>query len=209
MFEDRFDAAEKLLPMLDKYKSDPNAIVLAIPRGGLELGYVLAKGLNLPLDVIFTKKIGYPGQPEYAIGAASEFHVFVEPEYKNKIELQDYINKQVTLIREVIKERNLKYRKNLPPFNIENKTVIVVDDGVATGSTMLVTLELLKKFKPKKIVIALPVASSEAIKKIKLACDEVICYAVPEIFYGVGQFYRNFDQVEDEDAIKLLHEANL
>ena len=133
MFQDRFDAAQKLLPLLEKYRSNPNALILAIPRGGLELAYVLAKGLDLPLDVIFTKKIGYPSNPEYAIGAVSELHVFLNEAFKNIPELQGYIARKVDEIRKVIKERMIKYRKGMPPFNIQDKIVIVVDDGVATG----------------------------------------------------------------------------
>lgn len=119
-----------------------------------------------------------------------------------------YIAKEVATIRKVIKERNELYRKNMRPFDIENKIVIVVDDGVATGSTLLATLALIKEYKPKKIVAALPVATHEALEKIKKQADEVVCFAVPELFYSVGQFYRNFEQVEDEKAIKLLREAN-
>ncbi len=208
MFQNRFDAAKKLIPILEKYKSDPDAIILAVPRGGLELGYVLAKELNLPLDVIFTKKIGLPENPEYAIGAASDRHIFLNIPYANMTELQDYVAHEVKSIRDIIKERNQKYRQGMPLFNIKNKTVIVVDDGVATGSTLLATLALIKEYEPKKIVVALPVASVEAFKKIKSVADEVVCLSVPEIFYSVGQFYENFDQVDDQEAIRLLKEAN-
>lgn len=208
MFQDRFDAAQQLLPLLEKYNSQPNTVVLAIPRGGLELGYVLAKGLHLPLDVIFTKKIGFPLNPEYAMGAVSDLHVFVDAEFHDMPEIQDYIQQEVQKIRAVIKERNATYRKNMPPFNIEQKTVIVVDDGVATGSTLLATIALLREYNPLKIVVALPISSAEALKKIKEEADEVVCVQVPTHFQSVGQFYKKFDQVEDQEAIRLLHEAN-
>src|SRR5579872_2908938 len=139
MFKDRFDAAEQLLPLLAEYKSKPDTIVIAIPRGGLELGNVLTKGLNLPLDVIFSKKIGLPINPEFAIGAVSDKQVFVNDRFKDVPELQEYIAQQVKEIRTIIKERNAMYRKNMPPLNLANKTVIVVDDGVATGNTLLTT----------------------------------------------------------------------
>ncbi len=208
MFQNRFDAAEKLLPFLEKYKSNPDALVLAIPRGGLELGYILAKGLHIPLDVIFTKKIGYPQNPEFAIGAVSEKHVFLNSDFKDAPELQDYLTHEVATIRKLLKERNETYRKNMAPFSLLNKIVILVDDGVATGNTILTTLELIKEYKPKKIVVALPVASQEALKKIKENADEVICVDNPEIFYSVGQFYKSFQQVDDAQAIKLLQDAN-
>lgn len=208
MFKDRFDAAEQLLPLLQSYKDQANTVVLAIPRGGLELGYVLARGLNVPLDVIFTKKIGMPGNPEYAIGAVSDLHVFLNSNF-NIPELQDYVAHEVDSIRQIIHERIKKYRYSMPPFTIENKTVIVVDDGVATGSTLLATLALIKAYKPKKIVVALPVSSREAYKKIQQEADEVVCISVPTSFMSVGQFYEHFDQVSDEDAIRLLHEATI
>jgi putative phosphoribosyl transferase len=208
MFQNRFDAAEKLVPLLEQYKDNPEALVLAIPRGGLELGYVLARKLHLPLDVIFTKKIGFPSNPEYAIGAVSELHVFVNSNFKDIPELQEYIAHEVDSIRKVIKERNATYRKNMAPFDVKDKIVIVVDDGVATGSTMLSTLALIKEYNPKKIVVALPVASAEALKKIKEVADEVVCFTVPEFFVSVGQFYKHFDQVDDQEAIKLLQEAD-
>ena len=208
MFENRFDAAEKLLPLLEHYKANPDTIILAIPRGGLELGYVLARGLELPLDVIFTKKIGLPEYPEYAIGAVSDAHVFLASNFKDIPDLQEYIAHEVEEIRNTIKERTIKYRRGMPPFNIQNKTVIVIDDGIATGSTLLATLALIKEYKPKKIVIALPVAPPDALKKIQEKADEVVCVIVPEIFYSVGQFYKHFAQVEDSEAIKLLRDAN-
>lgn len=208
LFIDRFDAAEKLVPLLQKYQAQPNTIVLAIPRGGLELGNVLAKRLHLPLDVIFTKKIGLPYNPEYAIGAASDAHVFVNKEFAYMPELQTYIQQEVASIRKVIRERTETYRHNLPPFVIKDKTVIVVDDGVATGSTLLATLALIKEYQPQKIVVALPVAPKHTLEKITHEADEVVCYATPEPFYSVGQFYQRFEQVDDEHAIKLLEEAN-
>ena len=208
MFKNRFDAAYTLVPLLKKYQSDPNAVVLAIPRGGLELGYILAQELKLPLDVIFTKKIGSPLNPEYAIGAVSELSIFLNDEFKNLPDFQQYAAQEAAKIREVIKERNLKYRHNMPPFNVHDKTVIVVDDGVATGNTLLATLALLKGYQPKKIVVALPIASYSALKKIEKNADEVVVFAVPEVFYSVSQFYEEFEQVDDQEAIHLLHKAN-
>lgn len=208
MFQNRFDAAEKLLPYVKNYTSNPDVIVLAIPRGGLELGYVLAKGLHVPLDVIFTKKIGFPGNPEYAIGAASASHIFIDDAFKHIPELQDYIAHEVQSIRQIIKERENTYRQGMSPLNLTKKTVILVDDGVATGNTLLATIALVREYNPKKIVVALPVSSVQAYNKIKEKADEVACVLVPEVFYSVGQFYKEFNQVDDAEAIRLLHEAN-
>lgn len=208
MFEDRFDAGKKLIPLLQKYSHNLNAVILAIPRGAIEIGFVLAKNLHIPLDVIFTKKIGAPGNPEYAIGAVSSKHVFINDEFKHMPTLTPYILEQTALIRDTIKERENSYRKGMAPFNITNKIVIIVDDGVATGNTLLATIAVVKEYHPQKIIVALPVCSKEALDKIAPKVDEIICERVPPIFYSVGQFYQRFEQVDDLEAIKLLHEAN-
>lgn len=208
IFEDRYDAARQLALLLQKYTDNPNAIILAVPRGGLELGYVLAKELHLPLDVIFTKKIGFPGNPEYAIGAASLSHVILNKDFENVPELKDYIDEQVHEIHTLLHERSVLYRDNKPPLNLANKIAIVVDDGVATGSTLMATLALIKQDKPQKIILALPVAPKDTFAKLQAQVDEIICVQVPEVFYSVGQFYKNFDQVDDLEAMRLLREAN-
>jgi predicted phosphoribosyltransferase len=168
----------------------------------------LAKKLQLPLDVIFTKKIGLPYNPEYAIGAVSDMHIFVNQEFATMPELQTYIAHEVAAIRKVIKERSDSYRQGMLPLSLNGKTVIVVDDGIATGSTLLATLALIKEYHPRKIVVALPVAPAHSLQAIKQEADEVVCYATPDPFYSVGQFYQHFEQVDDEQAIQLLHEAN-
>lgn len=207
MFKDRFDAAHQLAHYLKQYANNPQALILAIPRGGLELGYVLARELHLPLDIILTKKIGYPGNPEYAIGAVSLHHVYVDPEFTHP-EFAEYIVEQSVNIRALLQERAKLYYKDKKPRSLANKIVIVVDDGVATGSTLLATIELIRQENPHKIIIALPVAPREAFAKLQRAADEVVCLQVPELFFSVGQFYQKFNQVEDQEAIRLFHEAN-
>ena len=208
IFKDRFDAARQLAERLKQYANNPDALVLAIPRGGLQLGNVLARELHLPLDVVFTKKIGYPGNPEYAIGAVSARHVFISPDFAHIPELHEYIMHQAESLRAILGQREVDYRKGMPSLDVTNKIVIVVDDGVATGNTLLATLALLKEDNPQKIVVALPVASKSAFELLQKNVDELLCLYVPDIFYGVGQFYDNFDQVDDAQAIHLLHEAN-
>lgn len=208
MFKDRYDAAEQLVPPLEQYKSDPNAIILAIPRGGLELGYVLAQKLDLPLDVIFSKKIGLPANPEMAIGAVSETDVIVNSPFNQMRELENYIEEQTKTIRATIKERNATYREGMQPLDLKNKIAIVVDDGVATGTTLLSTIALIKQADPKKIIVALPVAPPDTLEKIEQQADEVVCLSTPELFQSVGQFYQKFNQVDDQEAIRLLREAN-
>jgi putative phosphoribosyl transferase len=207
MFENRFDAARQLVPKLIQYKSNPDAIVIAIPRGGLQLGSVLAHELKLPLDVIFTKKIGYPGNPEYAIGAASLSHALIAPDFANSPELQPYIQQQITQIRELLQRRSELYRAGKPSPDLANKTVIVVDDGVATGNTLIATLLLIKQENPQKIVVALPVGPIETIARLRQYADEISCLKTPVDFMSVGQFYEDFTQVDDQAAIRLLQEA--
>lgn len=208
MFKNRFDAGKKLAERLHEYKNDPQAIILAIPRGALEIGAVLSRELNLPLDVILTKKIGYPGNPEYAIGAVSLDSVIIDKralEFSGQLEA--YLKQEIENIRQLLRERSALYHGDRKPFSLENKTVIVVDDGVATGKTLEATIDLIKKQHPAKVIVAVPVASKEALHLIKKKVDEVVCLLVPDIFMSVSQWYDHFDQVNDEQAIQLLQES--
>lgn len=208
MYKDRFDAANQLVEQLAQYKDNPEVIILAIPRGGLELGYVLAQNLHAPLDVLFSKKIGAPGNPELAIGAVTLTEQEVDPRYKDDLQFQDYIDSEIKRIRELLKKRYEQYRGSQKPIDYHNKIVIVVDDGIATGKTLKLALKDIKKYKPKKIVLAVPVGTPDTIKKLEKYTDEVICLHRPQTFFGIGQFYHNFAQVDDEKAIRLLQDAN-
>lgn len=202
MFKDRIDAGTQLKEKLLKFK-DENMVVLAIPRGGLPIGAIVAKALMTPLDVALTKKIGHPNNKEYAIGAVSlEYTVLTEAKGVTK----GYINEETIRIRKKLQQRHNQYYKKRSPQSIKDKTVIIVDDGIATGNTLLATIELVSKQNPKKIIVAIPVAPSSAIKKLENTekVDEVICLRVPYNFQAVGQFYTIFNQVSDEEAIKIL-----
>ena len=209
LFQDRLDAARQLAGPLQKYKNKPDTLLLAVPRGGLELGHLLAKELHLPLDIVLSKKIGYPNNPEFAIGAVSLDHHIVEERFLQTGEVSpQYIDQEVKRLQALLKERNLQYHGNKAPPSLKGKTVIVVDDGVATGQTLLLTLTLLREQGVKKIVVAIPVGPPHAIETLKEHADEVICLITPENFYAIGQFYARFDQVEEEQAIRLFKEAN-
>lgn len=200
MFRDRIEAGQLLAAKLKKYKGD-QGIVLAVPRGGVPVAYVVAKELGFPIEVILTKKIGHPLNKEYAIGAASLTDYFIIPHDNVP---QSYIDRELQRARQRLKEMYIKFMGDKEPESPENKTVVIIDDGIATGNTLLGTLQLLRKSKPGKIVIAVPVASKSAVQKLSKEVDELIAVIVPEEFHGVGAFYENFEQVSDEEVMFYL-----
>ncbi len=205
MFKDRIDAGTQLAEKLLDFKSQ-NVVVLAIPRGGLPLGAIVAKALNAPLDVALTKKIGHPSNKEYAIGAVSLENIILSDAVGVT---KGYIEEETARLRKKLKERHNQYYKNNVPQNIKDKTVIIVDDGIATGNTILVTIELVKMQNPNKIIVAIPVAPPSTVRKLENSpeIDEVICLETPYNFHAVGQFYEEFYQVSDQEAIQLLEES--
>lgn len=208
MFRDRYDAAEQLAKALSKYKNRKDVIILAIPRGALQIGEVLHKELKAPLDIIVTKKIPHPMSEEYAIGAVGPGgEYFVNPEAVNDV-APEYIESQRSRLEAAVEEKYRRYRGERPKPDLREKTVIIIDDGIATGSTMLAAIHVVRKQKPKKIVVAVPVAPSEGLAKIKAEADETICLYVPSFFFAIGQFYENFVQVEDEEAIAILQRCH-
>lgn len=200
MFQNRIEAGLLLAAKLRKYKNDPG-IVLAVPRGGVPVAYAVAKELGFPIEVILTKKIGHPMNKEYAIGAASLTDYFILP-HENISE--EYIQQEVEKIRTRLKEMYKIFMGDREPENLKGKTAIVIDDGIATGNTLMGTINVLRKSKPGKIVIAVPVASKSAVNKLSSEVDEVIALLIPEEFYGVGAFYEDFEQVSDEEVMLYL-----
>jgi len=174
---------------------------LAVPRGGVPVAYAVAKELGFPVEVILTKKIGHPSNKEYAIGAASLTGHFIIPHDNVN---DEYIQHELTNIRTRLKEMHKKFMGDKEPENLRGKTVILVDDGIATGNTLLGTVNVLRKSGPGRIVIAVPVASGSAVEKLSREVDEVIAVLVPDVFYGVGGFYEHFEQVTDEEVMFYL-----
>ena len=201
MFTDRIEAGILLAAKLKKYKDEPG-IVLAVPRGGVPVAYAVAIELDFPVEVVLTKKIGHPMNKEYAIGAASLTDYFVEP-HENVSEA--YIQQELIRIRKRLGEMYARFMGEEKPANLEGKTVIIVDDGIATGNTILSTIQVLRKSNPGKIIIAVPVAAQSAVDKISRVADEVITVITPHIFQGVGAFYKDFSQVSDEEVIFYLN----
>ncbi len=206
-FKNRDEAAFLLVEKLQKYK-EGNAVVLAIPRGGVPIGHIIAKSLNLPLDIVLTKKIGHPYHKEYAIGAVT---------LKNRVLSnaaedisKEYIESKTEEIRENLKKRHQDFFGNKEAIDLKGKILLVVDDGIATGNTMLSIIEMLHDQNPSKIVVAVPVSPPEVIQKLQNSpfINEVICFFMPFDFRAVGQFYEDFGQVTDEEVKNLLEKAN-
>ena len=206
LYENRTDAGKQLAERLIRYQGR-DVVVLAIPRGGLPIGAEVAKALNVPLDVALTKKIGHPYQREYAIGAVSLESVIVS---ETETIPRAYIEEETARIREVLQKRQDQYYKNRKPISLKDKEVIVVDDGIATGNTLMATVQLVAKQSPAKIIVGIPVAPGQAIRMLEALpeIDEVLCLATPSDFRAVGQFYLHFYQVSDEEAIRILDEVN-
>jgi putative phosphoribosyl transferase len=204
LFKDRNDAAQKLLFHLKKYSAE-QGVILAVPRGGVPIAYPIAKEYNFPLELLMTKKIGHPAHSEFAIGAVSlEDHIV-----DRRIEIpQSYIDNEIIRIRKNLRERYRYFMGKHVPLELENKIVIIVDDGIATGNTILSALKMLRKKNPKKIIVAVPLAPAQIIEKIRKEVDEVICLHSPEPFIGVGLHYENFTEVSDSEVIRLLNDAN-
>lgn len=207
MFKDRYDAAHQLAVHLSEYKNNSDVIIYAIPRGALELGTVLAKELHAPLDVVFSKKIGAPGNKELAIGAVSLTHEEINPIFAQNPAFEDYLKNEKVKVRELLKKRYEQYRGQKKAINAQGKIAIVVDDGIATGQTAALALQEIKNQNPQKLILAVPVATPDTLQELEKYTDEIVCLLQPSSFRAIGQFYQNFDQVSDEQAIKLLHEA--
>lgn len=201
-FIDREEAAVQLAKKLEKYKGE-NGVVLAVPRGGVPIGYYLAKQLHFDLDLLMSKKLGHPYNEEFAIGAVGLEDEIIE---ETQGISPEYIDEEVLNIHAQLKERYRKFMGDKQPVNITGKVVIVVDDGVATGRTILATLQMLRRKNPKKLVVAIPVSSVDAAERIRKEVDEFACLHTPVPFFGVGRFYKDFSQTTDEEVINLLKE---
>ncbi len=202
VFEDRYDAASRLIPLLSTYKDDAG-VILAVPRGGAPIGYHIAKAYQFPLALLLTKKIGHPSNPELAIGAVSLENEVID----DRFDIADnYIEAQILKIRQSLRERYKKFMGERQPLDLKGKTVIIVDDGIATGNTILASIKMIRTKHPLKIVVAVPVAPARTAKKIRELVDDFVCVYTPEEFSGVGQFYRDFSQVSDEEVIALMKE---
>ena len=204
-FRDRTEAGERLAEELADRDVDPD-VVLAIPRGGLPLGRAVADALDAPLDVVVAKKIGAPGNPEYAIGAVtSDGSVWRNEGAIADLNVDDeYFEYRCEEETAHARKKARRYRRDRAGPNLAGRTVVVVDDGVATGSTVKACLEQVRDTGARRVVLAVPVGPPETVTELKTLADEVVCSHTPKSFFGVGQFYEHFDQVSDEEAIAYL-----
>jgi putative phosphoribosyl transferase len=200
ILKDRIEAGLLLAEKLKKYQNS-NTIVLAIPRGGVPVGNVIAKILHLPLDIVLSKKIPHPFNKEFAIGAVSLDATLVEEQSGVP---EDYINKEVVRIRKILQEKHELYMGHREPLEVTGKNLIIVDDGIATGNTLLASIAMLRKKNPLKIIVAVPVVPDEVVDIFKQSTDEFVYLMAPKYFRGVGAFYEEFTQVQDDEVIRLL-----
>lgn len=204
MYSDRIEAGLVLAERLKKYSGEP-CVILAVPRGGVPLGFIIARELNLPLELLLSKKIGHPNNPEYAIGAVSLTDQVLIPHPSVP---EAYIEKETYRLRQKLRENYIKFMGDKKPVSLENKILIVVDDGIATGNTLMSTVKMLRNSNPAKIIVAAPVAPQSAVNKLSKVVDELVIPLIPKEFFGVGGFYEDFTQVSDEEVLDYLHKLN-
>jgi putative phosphoribosyl transferase len=207
--KDRSEAGQLLAAKLQAYAKDPDVLVLALPRGGVPVAFEIAQSLQVELDVFLVRKLGVPGHEELAMGAISSGGDRVlNKEIIEALQLSESVVERVTKReQEEMNRREATYRRNRKSLQIQGKKVILVDDGLATGSTMLAAIHAVQKLKAAKIVIAVPVAPPSTFESMEKLGDEMICLMTPEPFYGVGLWYKDFTQTSDEDVINLLDKA--
>jgi predicted phosphoribosyltransferase len=208
-FFNRTEAGQFLGETLSAYADREDVIVLALPRGGVPVAAEVAKRLNAPLDVFVVRKLGLPGHPELAMGAIATGGVRVfNGEVVNALRIPDEVIDAVSADELIeLQRREKAYRAGRPPLDVEGKTVIVVDDGIATGSTMLAAVSALRQLNATRIVVAAPVIAASAHREMQRATDEVTTVMIPERFYAVGQWYEDFSQTTDEEVRDLLAQA--
>lgn len=207
IFADRLTAAAKLSEALADYR-DKHPLVLAIPRGAVPMAKLIAEQLHGDLDVALVRKLRAPGNPEFAIGSVDESGWVYLSEYASRTGADDnYIQQEIAAQLETIRQRRAQYTPARPPVDPAGRIVIVIDDGLATGSTMIAALHALRNRNPAQLICAVPVAPPETIQKLHGKADRIVCLSSPSDFYAVGQFYRDFPQISDDEVIACLTAA--
>ena len=208
LFKDRVDAGRRLAEALWEYRGK-DVVVLGIPRGGVVVAKEVADALGAPLDVVVTRKIEAPGEPEYALGAVTQDgDVMMDRAAAESLGATPaYLDEQVRKKREEVRERMQRFRGEEPYPKLEGKTVVIVDDGIATGSSMSAAVLTVRKMKPKEVVVAVPVAPADAVETLSQDGYRVVCLETPGPFLAIGEFYGDFEQVEDGEVKRILDEG--
>ncbi len=209
LFHDRAAAGRELASRLREFTGRPDVLVLALPRGGVPVGYEVARALNVPLDIFMVRKLGVPWQPELAMGAiASGGTLVLNPDVVHGLAIPNSeIEKVAQREQQELEARERRYRGDRPPVEVKGRTIILVDDGLATGSSMRAAARALRDRDPERIIIAVPVAASTTCDELRAEGNEVVCAHTPEPFMAVGQWYREFSQTSDEQVRELLDRA--
>ncbi|MBG1265045.1 phosphoribosyltransferase [Nostoc sp. WHI] len=209
LFKNRRVAGQSLVKELVAYANRPDVLVLGLPRGGVPVAFEVAKALNAPLDVLVVRKLGVPDQEELAMGAIASGGVRIVNEYIiNLVNISDEVIARVTVQEErELERRERLYRGNCPLRDLQGRTVILVDDGLATGATMWAAVVAVRKQQPAQIVIAVPVGVSETCHELKTEVDKIVCLSTPRPFHSVGRWYENFPQTTDKEVRELLAKA--
>lgn len=206
-FNNRINAGQQLAQVLQQYKGKHDILILGLPRGGVVVASEVAHALEAPLDIVVTRKIGAPNNPEFAIGAIDETGegYFDQGSIAMTGASQQYLETTIAYEQKEAQRRLALYRKGRAPLYIKNKIAILVDDGIATGATMFAAIALCRKKGAQKIIIAVPVGQEDIIARLKEMVDGVVCLHIPQHFDAVGKFYQEFGQTTDEEVIKILN----
>ena len=209
VFADRADAGRQLAGKLAGYAGRDDVVVLGIPRGGVAVAWEVAKALDAPLDVFLSRKLGAPGQEELAFGALASGGVRVlDEDLVRELHISSAVIERMTeAVKAELDRREGVFRVGRPALDLAGKTVLLVDDGIATGSSTLAAIRTLRQMKPTRLVLAVPVAPASTCKRLRQEVNELVCVHTPEHFYAIGQFYENFSQVPDEEVVRLLRRA--
>jgi predicted phosphoribosyltransferase len=205
-FRDRYEAGRLLASRLAAYAGRPDVLVLALPRGGVPVAYEVARALGAPLDVFLVRKLGVPGQEEFAMGAVASggIRVVNQPLVAALRIPAHVVDAIAAKEEEELRRRQRVYRGDRPPPDVRGRTVILVDDGLATGATMYAAIKALKQQQPARIVVAVPIASAETCQELRAEVDEVVCPVTPEPFHAVGLWYEDFSETTDDEIRDLL-----